>query len=173
MTASGFAPATYGASQAGGVIRYRLAPASALRPTAYLRSSAALNGSREREVALGLSVRPNAHVPLVVAAEARANSQLTGTHLRPAAFVYTELPPVPLPFGTRGEFYAQGGYVGGNYATGFVDGQLRIDRRLVRLGKSELRAGGGVWGGVQKGASRLDFGPGAMLGMALGGRASV
>jgi hypothetical protein len=172
-TASGLVPAIYGASQAGAVVRYRVAPESAHRPSLYLRASAALDGWREREAALGLSARPFEGVPLVVAAEARVNDQPAGTHVRPAAFVYSELPPIALPDGARIEVYAQAGYVGGDFATAFVDGQLRIDRRFLQLGKGELRAGGGAWGGAQKGASRLDVGPTATLGVPFGGTAGA
>jgi hypothetical protein len=172
-TVSGFLPATYGASQAGAVLRYRLAPTSEHRPSLYLRGSAALNGSNEREAALGLSARPLAHVPLVLAAEARINSQPGATRLRPAAFAYTELPPFALPYGALAELYAQAGYVGGNFASAFVDGQLRLDRRFARVGDGELRVGGGLWGGAQKGASRLDVGPAVTLGIPLGGAAGA
>jgi hypothetical protein len=171
--AGGFSPSTYGASQLGAVMRYRLAPENAHRPTLYMRGSAALNGSGEREVALGLSARPLAGFPVVVAAEGRVNRQPTGTHLRPAVLAYTEVAPIALPLRTRAEFYAQGGYVGGNFASAFIDGQLRVDRRLLRVGPGELRAGGGTWGGAQRGASRLDLGPSAMLGMPIGGSASA
>jgi hypothetical protein len=172
-TVSGFVPATYGASQAGAVVRYRLAPGSANRPSLYLRGSAALNGSAEREAAFGVSARLLAHVPLVAAAEARVNNQPGGTHLRPAAFVYTELAPLALPYDLRAQFYGQAGYVGGNFASAFADGQLRVDHRLAKLGQGELRAGGGAWGGAQKGASRLDLGPTATLGIPIGGSAGA
>jgi hypothetical protein len=171
--AGGFAPATYGASQAGAVLRYRLVPEAAQRPTLYLRASAALNGSREREAALGLSARPLARLPLVVAAEARVNGQPSGTRLRPAVLAYTELPPYAMPLGLRAEAYAQGGYVGGNFASAFADGQLRVDHSVLRIGRGELRAGGGVWGGAQKGASRLDVGPTATLGVPVGDGAAA
>ncbi|MFA7602892.1 MAG: hypothetical protein WCY29_07770 [Novosphingobium sp.] len=167
--AGGLAPATYGASQAGAVVRYRLATDSAHRPALHLRGSAALGGPREREAALGLSARPLAGVPLVIAAEARIIGQRAGTHLRPAAFVYTELPPLPLPLAARVEVYGQAGYVGGGYATAFLDGQVRLDRRVLRVGRGELRAGGGVWGGAQKHAARLDVGPTATIGMPVEG----
>jgi hypothetical protein len=165
---AGFAPATYGASQAGAVIRYRLDPASDRRPSVYVRGSAALEGFREEELALGLSARPIAGLPVVAAAEARVNRQPAGTRVRPAAFAYTELPPVKLPLGARAEIYGQAGYVGGNFATAFADGQVRADREVVRLGDTELRAGGGVWGGAQKGASRLDVGPSATVNLPIG-----
>jgi hypothetical protein len=165
---AGFAPATYGASQAGAVIRYRLDPASDRRPSAYVRGSVALEGFREEEVALGLSARPVAGLPVVAAVEARVNRQAAGTRVRSAAFAYTELPPVKLLLGARAEIYGQAGYVGGNFATAFADGQVRADRQVVRLGDTELRAGGGVWGGAQKGASRLDIGPSATVNLPIG-----
>lgn len=160
------APPTYGATQAGAVLRYRLAPGSRHRPAAYLRASAALNGSGEREAAAGLSVRPLGAVPVVVAAEGRVTGVPGRTGVRPAVLAYTELPPIALREAARAEVYVQGGYVGGTGATPFVDGQLRVDRRLAQLGALELRAGGGVWGGAQRGAGRLDVGPSASLALA-------
>lgn len=171
--ARGAAPATYGASQAGGVLRYRLAPQSARRPAAYLRASAALNGSREREAALGLSARVLPPLPLVAAAELRASSQPGDTRLRPAVFAVTELPPFEVPVGLRAETYAQAGYVGGRFATAFVDGQLKVDRRVVHAGAVEVRAGGGLWGGAQKDASRLDIGPSVSMALTKGASARV
>ncbi|MDE2596486.1 MAG: hypothetical protein KGL44_06385 [Sphingomonadales bacterium] len=169
LPAGGPALATYGASQIGAVVRYRLDPASAHRPAAYMRASAALNGSGEREVAAGLAVRPIAALPVAVMAELRA-SRLSSrvTRARPAVLAVTELPPVQLPGGLRGEAYVQAGYVGGAAAIAFVDGQIRADRVVARIGAAELRAGGGMWGGAQQGASRLDVGPQATLGMSEG-----
>jgi hypothetical protein len=171
--AGGLLTPSYGASQAGVVLRYRLAPGSALRPAAYLRATAALNGSREKEAALGLSLRPISRLPLSLHGEARFTSVPGGSMVRPAAFAVTELPPFALPLGLRGEAYGQAGYVGGKFATGFADGQLRIDHRVVSLGKAEVRLGGGTWGGIQKGASRLDAGPSLTIGHPLGGPASM
>lgn len=159
---------TYGGSQAGAVLRYRLAPGNAHRPTAYLRASAALNGSGEREAALGLSARPLGGVPVVVAAEGRLSRLAGRAAVRPAIMAITEFAPVDLPGQVRTEFYLQGGYVGGLGATPFVDGQLRVDRRVAQLGPVELRAGAGLWGGAQRGAGRLDVGPSASLTVAKG-----
>lgn len=165
--AGGPVGATYGASQAGAVVRYRLAPASAHRPFAYLRGTAAIDGSRERDVAAGFSARPLPRMPVTLAAELRATQTPAGTRLRPAAMAITELPPIDLPFDLRAEAYGQAGYIGGKGATPFVDGQVRVDAHVARLGPAELRAGAGAWGGAQKGAARLDIGPGATLGMAV------
>lgn len=164
---------SYGASQAGAVVRYRLAPASALRPAAYLRTTAALNGSSEREAALGLQLRPIAGVPIALLGEARLTAVPGRTHVRPAVFAVTEIAPFALPLGLRGELYGQGGYVGGANATAFADGQLRLDRRLAALGRGDLRLGGGLWGGAQKGASRLDAGPTLSIGQPLGQSGSM
>ncbi len=171
--AGGILTPSYGASQAGVVLRYRLAPESGHRPSLYLRATAALNGSGEREAALGLSARPLADVPLSLAGEARFTATPGSRMVRPAGFVVTELPPFALPLGLRGEFYGQAGYVGGKFASPFADGQLRIDRSLATLGGADMRLGGGLWGGAQKGASRLDAGPALTIGKPLGGPASM
>ncbi len=154
---------SYGASQIGAVLRYRLDRASANKPSLYLRTSAALNGTREQDAAFGLSLRPLGKLPVLALAEARVTRNSLGTRVRPAAFVVTELPSAKLPLGLRGEAYVQAGYVGGKGASAFVDGQARIDAKLFNLGKAEMRAGGGAWGGAQTGASRLDIGPTASL----------
>lgn len=158
----------YGRSQAGAVLRFDLARAGGHRAQAYLRGSAALAGAREKEVAVGLSARPLAIVPLRLAAEARVSETDAGRKLRPTVFVVTEIPPLALSGRARAEAYAQAGYVGGAFATAFVDGQLRVDRSLVSLGGLEFRAGAGSWGGAQKHAGRLDVGPSASVSFGLG-----
>jgi hypothetical protein len=152
--AAGMSAPSYGASQAGMVLRYRLARDSKQRPTAYLRTTTALNGSGEREAAVGLSLRPFSRIPVIAAGEARVTGTSAGYILRPAAFLVTELPSFSLPMGMRGEAYGQAGYVAGQFATGFLDGQLRLDQSLFRLGQGDFRFGGGIWGGVQRGAAR-------------------
>jgi hypothetical protein len=162
----------YGRSQAGAVLRYRLAPSSGHAPQAHLRGSAALSnpdtGLRDREVAVGLSARPIPAVPVRVAAEARVSDTGRGTSVRPAVYAVTELNPVTLPLGARGELYLQGGYVGGDFATAFVDGQARVERSLGQVGPAEIFAGAAAWGGAQKGASRVDIGPSVGTSVSLG-----
>ncbi len=171
--AGGVLTPSYGASQAGVILRYRLVPGSDFKPSAYLRTSSSLNGSAEREAALGFSLRPFGRLPLAIAGEARFTSLPGRNILRPAAFAVTELSPFRLPMGLRGEAYGQAGYVGGAFATGFADGQLRVDRRVTPLGKGELRLGAGLWGGAQKGASRLDAGPTLTISRPVGGTAAM
>jgi len=160
---------TYGRSQAGAVVRYRLLPGQHRQLGLYARATRTLEGARQSEVAAGLSLRPLPRLPVDVAAEARVTETATGRELRPAAFAVTQLPPAELPVGLRGEAYLQAGYVGGRFATAFVDGQARLDGRLARLGEGEeIRAGVATWGGAQKGAERLDVGPSASLAFRLG-----
>ena len=167
--AAGGRSAGYGASQAGAVVRYRLAPGGRHRPVVYARASQALASDRESELAAGIAARPVPALPLSIYAEMRATRGGAGKiELRPVAFAVTELPPARLPLGLRGEAYVQAGYVGGDFATAFVDGQARLDRELARFDLGAVRAGAGVWGGVQKGARRLDVGPSAAFHLDLG-----
>lgn len=159
---------SYGRSQAGAVVRYRLAPASGLAPQAYARASSALAGPLERDLVAGLSARLAKRVPLRVAVEARISQTSAGTQVRPAVIAVTEFPPLDLPHRLRAEAYLQGGYVGGTFATAFVDGQGRVERPLGHLGGAEVSAGAGAWGGAQKGAARLDIGPTAAVTFRLG-----
>ncbi|QZH73838.1 MAG: hypothetical protein JY451_08595 [Erythrobacter sp.] len=159
---------SYGRSQAGAVLRYHLAPASGHAPQLHLRGSVALEGLQEREAAFGGSARPIPGVPVRLAAEARVSETDRGTEARAAAYAVTELAPVRLPGGFSGEVYAQGGYVSGNFATPFVDGQARITRELAGSEDFRLEAGGGAWGGAQEDARRLDVGPSAAVSFRVG-----
>ena len=159
---------TYGASQVGAVLRYRLDPRSERNPNAYMRVYRALIDNGESEVALGASVRPLADVPLRAHAELRATRFSNDTELRPSAFVTTELPPMSLPLGTRAELYAQGGYVAGDESTAFVDAQLHLLRDVKQFDLGRLSVGAASWGGAQSGAERVDVGPSARLDLTLG-----
>lgn len=166
--ASGSLPATYGASQAGAVLRYRIATRSGYRPAAYLRTTSTLGQLPETSAALGLSARPLSKFPVIAAIEARLTDQAGTRRFQPALMAVTEIPPFELPMEMSGEAYAQAGYVAGKFATPFADGQFRFDRSLYRVGAIEARLGGGIWGGVQKGAGRLDLGPSAAVSLPLG-----
>jgi hypothetical protein len=166
---NGALPATYGASQTGAVVRYRLVQGDPRQFSGYLRTTATLGAARgETTAALGLSGRPLPKVPIIAAVEAQLTQQGGTTRIQPAAMLVTQLPYIKMPGGLRGEAYAQAGYVAGRFATPFADGQFRADRKFLGQGRAELRLGGGVWGGAQDGAGRLDAGPSATLTMPLG-----
>lgn len=164
--------ASYGASQAGAVVRYRLGRGDLQESYGYLRTSLAINApGRDKEIALGFGFRPLARVPLRVLAEARLqDTKASPMQVRPVATVITELPPQALPLGLRAEAYAQAGYAGGRGATAFYDAQAMIDRAVPGIaGKSrDLRVGAGAWSGGQEGAVRLDIGPRASFRLDLG-----
>lgn len=159
---------TYGASQAGAVLRYRLAPQDARDLRAYVRAYRALVNRGESELAPGLSARPLGNVPLRAHAELRVTDRANGTDLRPAAMVTTELPPRDLPAGMRAEIYVQGGYVAGKFATPFADGQLHVLRDVKDFDLGRVSLGAGLWAGAQKGASRTDVGPSMRLDVDIG-----
>lgn len=163
LTAAGLPSPIYGASQAGAVIRYRLAPASPRHTALYLRATSALDRPRGEEAALGLSARPIPAVPLALHAELRLAARAGGPRLRPAVGAVTELPRLALPGGFSAEIYGQAGYVGGADASLYADGQVRVERAIGGTSGAELRAGLGAWGGAQRGARRLDVGPTATI----------
>lgn len=158
---------SYGASQEGAVLRYRLADAGGHAVDAYTRFTHALVSPRDTEVAAGISAKPVAKLPLRVHGEMRAARFSGETVVRPSVFVTTGLHE-ELPYGVQMRGYAQAGYVGGKYATAFADGQLVADKQLAafdlaRTMPARLRVGAGAWGGAQEGAQRLDVGPSANL----------
>ncbi|MBB4612970.1 hypothetical protein [Novosphingobium taihuense] len=155
--------ASYGASQAGAIVRYRLGKGEVGSSYAYLRTSLAINApGQDREVALGFGMRPVRKLPLRVLVEARLqDTKASPMQVRPVATVITELPWRRLPLGFRAEAYGQAGYAGGRGATPFFDAQALLDRPLrgVVPRNNDLRVGAGVWAGGQEGAVRLDAGP--------------
>lgn len=155
--------ASYGASQAGAIVRYRLGRGEVGSSYAYLRTSLAINApGQDREIALGFGLRPARKLPLRVLVEARLqDTTASPMQVRPVATVITELPWKRLPLGFRAEAYAQAGYAGGRGATPFFDAQAMIDHALrgVVPRNNDLRVGAGVWAGGQEGAVRLDAGP--------------
>ena len=174
LASQGRAP-TYGASQAGAVLNYRLAPSAKRDPRAYVRVYRALIDGGESELAAGLSARPVAKLPIRAHAELRATERGggNGTDMRASAFVTTELAPVQLPLGARAEIYAQAGYVGGKDATAFADGQLHILRDLAEFDLADAKpaqfsVGAAAWGGAQEGAQRVDVGPSVRVDLTIG-----
>lgn len=165
--------AAYGGSQAGAVLRYGFARGSRLRPQAYARFSSALGATvQQKEVALGLMVRPVPHLPIALLGEWRLQEQSRSNRSRPAVMAVTELPPLRLPYGMEAEAYAQGGWAGGQDATPFYDLAATFQRRVAHpLRGMQFSAGGGVWSGGQRGAVRLDVGPRVELRGMVGPRA--
>ena len=158
--------ASYGASQAGAILRYSL---GAKRSSfVFIRATTALSTTGETAIALGAGSKPVTRWPIVLHAEARVTEFAGDWSVRPAAYAVTELSPLKLTETLTAEAYAQAGYVGGDFATPFADGQMRVERRIVRSDGIEFHVGAGAWGGAQKGAARLDIGPTASVRFDLG-----
>ena len=158
--------ASYGASQAGAVLRYRLSQASALHPRAHLRVTSAIDRA-DREVAVGIGIQPVPEIPFEILAEGRLGTFADDAQARPAVLGVFGPPAQSLPLNLTAELYAQGGYVGGTDPTAFVDGQMRVTR-AVSIGPVQLQAGAGIWGGAQEGVERIDAGPTISLTAPLG-----
>lgn len=156
-------PASLGASQIGVVGRYALAPAHSLRPAAFVRVSRALVADGESEAAAGVLMRPAGDLPVAAHAEVRLTRQNGELEVRPAAFLTAGMDGQELAAGLEARGYAQAGYVGGKHATAFADGHLVAEKPVAETPLGSVRVGGGVWGGAQKGAARLDLGPSASL----------
>ena len=168
----GLVTPVYGASQAGAVLRYDLAPASRGRTSAYIRAVGALEGRPEQDFAAGLELRPLSGLPVNAHGELRLSRRESGTTLRPAAFLSGGVDDAPLAAGITARGHAQAGYVGGREATAFADGNLIAEKSVWRARDSVLTTGAGVWGGAQRGAARLDLGPTASLRFRLGATAA-
>jgi hypothetical protein len=156
--ADGERPVSYGGTQAGGVVRYDLAT-DGHRPALYLRATYAPDRPSQAEVAAGAGLRPIANVPLRLMAEMRATRSQDQTEVRPGIIAVTEFAPIALPLGLTAEGYGQAGWVGGDYATAFADGQARVTRAVASAGPVRIHVGAGAWGGAQKFVERLDVGP--------------
>ncbi len=170
LTGTGERPASYGASQVGAVLAFRLDPDNAHAPAAYVRASRALIEGGETEGAVGVRVRPMAGLPVSLHAEARL-TQRPGrpVELRPAAFVAGGFEGLSLPQGLTARGYGQAGYAGGEFSTPFADGALVVEREVARFDLGEVSLGAGAWGGAQRGATRLDLGPRLAVKIEVGG----
>lgn len=171
-TTQGRAP-VYGASQLAANLQYRFAPQSSHDPRGYLRAYHALVRAGETELAAGLSARPVGALPLRLAGEMRATRTPRGTDYRPAGYAVTELQPQRLPFRFSLEGYGAAGYVGGDAATYFAEGQTALTREVVSFrGLNDqpmrLSVGGAAWGGAQRDAKRVDVGPTMRLDLSVG-----
>lgn len=160
------APAAYGASQAGALISYRLAPGIRWAPRVYARATGFPEGASNPELAAGVSVNPIAGLPVRAQVELRARERSGRAELRPAVMLVgggrREV------FGLEADAYGQIGYVGGGDATLFADGKLTLRKAIAAGGSFRLAAGVGAWGGAQQDASRVDVGPSASLTLSTG-----
>lgn len=151
---AGLATPQLGGSQAGARVAFLLAPAAGIALVA--RAAAALE-TVQQEAAVGVEWRlPGLPVRLV--AEQRIG--LRAVRGGPALGIVGGVGPVPVGGALTVDGYGQAGVVlrdgGGD---GYADGTLRVARPLG----GGVSAGVAAWGAAQRGAARLDAGPGVAL----------
>ncbi len=123
-----------------------------------VRVSSAIATSPGTEAAIGLSFKSRGHVPLELLVERRIGFNRGGRDDF-AIVAITGMNDVPIARTTVASAYLQAGMVGFTKAELFADGAMRLERRLVSAGPTDISLGFGGWGAIQSGASRLDIGP--------------
>jgi len=156
---------TLGGSQVGARISYRL-NGDPDRPLAIVARAYAPTGAiRQSEAAVGVEWRPLPELPVTLLAERR---QAVGREGRSAFAVaaYGGISDVPVAGPLHLDGYAQAGMVGARKRDLFADGSVLVGAPISR----GIKAGAGLWGAAQPGASRLDIGPQASITPAPGDR---
>lgn len=165
QASAAIAPASYGSSQAGMLLRYRLAPGNRFAPTLLARVTGFPDDVAPPELALGAAARPIAGLPLSAQIELRLRERNGRVEARPAALVVGA--GERRIAGLDASAYGQAGYVAGSDATGFADGRLTLRKPVLSRGDFRLSAGAGAWGGAQQDAARADIGPSVALALDL------
>lgn len=143
-----------GGSQAG--FRFGYAVDDARRLSLFGRFSAPLSAPG-RELAIGADWRPTA-LPVRLIAEQRIGLD-GGARGGPTLGLVGGVGPVAVRDRLSFEAYGQAGVIGRDGGVGFADGSLRLHRHIGTFGPVDVTVGGGSWGGIQPGATRLDLGP--------------
>ena len=131
------------------------------------RLSAPLSG-RGREAAVGVDWQP---LPAPVHLVAEHRLSLDGGRGGAALFVIGGFGPRQIASQVNAEAYAQAGAIARDGIERFADGAARVSYDLGSVGGVDMDAGAGAWGGAQRGAARLDFGPSLGMRLPIGGPA--
>ena len=157
-----------GGSQFGFRAQRRLfQPRQNLTLSLNLRGSTPLKASNGKEAGVGLAIRQTGRIPIELIVERRVAFDRGGRNAF-AGLIATGFNDLPVVAGFNLNGYAQAGIVGLQRRDGFVDGSLRLDRRIASKGSLAVELGGGVWGAVQPGVSRVDIGPSAAIRFRIG-----
>lgn len=140
-----------GGSQGGVRVDYGIGRGLALTGRA-----AAPAAGAGRELSLGVAWRP-AGLPVRIVAEQRL--ALDGGQGGPALGISGGVDALPLAAGFSLEGYGQGGAIVRRGLEHYADASIRATRPLTDLGGVQVDIGAGLWGGTQRGVSRVDVGP--------------
>lgn len=149
----GLSGSQLGGSQVGGRIAYALG--GTRRVALVARISSPLGGLGQ-EGSIGVEWRPT-RLPVRLVAEQRID--LSTGRSAPAVGIVGGAGPIDIGHDFRLEGYGQAGVIARDGGIGYVDGTLRLSRRILTVGQTEIELGAGAWGAKQPGAARLDVGP--------------
>jgi hypothetical protein len=153
---SGLAPASqYGGGQSGLIGTYRLGESENAMAILW-RVSVAHARTAEQELAFGIRWQPTTKLPITLSAERRFRNDNTDNI---AFYIAGGKSDVPLVAKFKLDTYAQIGILTGAHPDRFFDANVRVDRPVFNAAPFSISAGGGLWAGGQKGASRIDIGP--------------
>jgi hypothetical protein len=153
---NGLAPASqYGGGQSGLIGTYRLGESENALAILW-RVSVAHARTAERELAVGIRWQPTTKLPITLSAERRFRYDNSDNM---AFYIAGGKSDVPLVAKFKLDSYAQVGILTGTHPDRFFDANVRVDRPLFNAAPLSISAGGGLWTGGQKGASRIDIGP--------------
>ena len=160
----------YGGSQAGLVLQLALGTAQTA-PVLYARATTALASDDDRTLAIGLSARPFASLPVDLAVERRFGLA-RGQSDNFAAMLVGGASASERRSGVRIDGYAQAGIVGFGDPRGFFDLQMVALRSIAADDRPTVSVGAGLWAGGQQNIDadgdkswlhRVDIGPRAAL----------
>lgn len=164
--ASGLNTSQLGGSQAGARLAYAIGSG---RLAVVGRIATPLSGVG-REAALGAEVRMAGGAVRLFAERRFA---LGGGRGGTSAGVISGLDR-PVVLGARVQAYGQAGAIArdaeAGRAEGFIDAAARLTRPVASVGGLRLDLGVGGWGGAQRGAARVDFGPTLGVAVPVAGR---
>ncbi len=124
---------------------------------ASIRASSPMKG-RGQELAFGLSLKAKAPIPVEIIAERRLSVD-QGTQSKWALVAATGVDALPLTKSIRLDAYGQAGIVAGRSTELFAGASVEVSTAVHESGKNSVHVGVGLWGDVQRGASRIDAGP--------------
>jgi hypothetical protein len=152
-TGIGASPTAPQLGGAQGGVRVDYAVGGGFAATGRIAAPAAGSG---RELSLGIAYRPGA-LPVRLVAEQRIALDNSGSG--PALGISGGVSAKPLAAGFKLDGYAQAGAILRRGIEHYADGSLRAARPFTSAGPVQIDAGGGAWGGLQRGVARLEIGP--------------
>ncbi|MBW4330645.1 hypothetical protein KY084_07110 [Stakelama sp. CBK3Z-3] len=152
-----------GGSQAGFRAAYTLDTEHRLSASLRVAAPLAMDGA---ELMAGIAWQPF-DAPVTVLAEERFGLDHQGS--APSLTLVGGQGPEPVAPGVDMESYGEIGAIARDRIDYFAGASLRLSHKIARVAGQSIRIGTGAWGGIQRGAKRLDIGPSLSSDVALAG----